>query len=79
MVAGTFLLLHWRYALGNLVVPDLHANVVRLLPARIFVGLALSALAVALGFVDTRLSLMVFLSMPLVYLVRSRVDRYTQR
>jgi len=32
MVAGTFLAPALRYALGNLVVPDLHANVVRLLP-----------------------------------------------
>jgi uncharacterized membrane protein len=79
IVAGAFLLLHWLYATHRpgMVDAELHPGVARLLSARIVLGLALSALAIVLGFVDTRLSLVVFLSMPLVYFLRSRVDRHT--
>jgi len=77
-LAGICLLLHWIYASHGerLVQPDLDANLVLLLKVRIVVGLALSVTAIGLSAVDTRLSLIVFLAMPAVYLIRSRVDRH---
>ena len=77
VVAGISLLLHWVYATGRKFVSDeLDPRVDRLLKARIVVGIALSLSAIALGTLDTRVSLVVFLALPVVYLIRSRVDRH---
>jgi len=78
VLAGVCLLLHWSYASrrDRLTAPGLDRRVVRLLKLRIIGGLVLSLVAIALGAVDTRLSLIVFLAIPLVYLIRSRVDRH---
>jgi uncharacterized membrane protein len=78
VVGGASLFVHWTYAAGraHLVAPDLDPRLVSLLKARILSGIILSTLAMALGFVDTRASLAVFLALPFVYLVGSRVDRH---
>jgi uncharacterized membrane protein len=76
LAAGTALLLHWNHAVRE---PDLSpgvpAIVVTSLRGRIIIGLVFSAVAMGLGFVDTRISLVVFLSMPFVYMRRSRLER----
>src|SRR5262249_31432195 len=55
---GASLLAHWTYASGRapLVAADLEASVVSSLKVRILGGIAITALAMALGFVDTRAS-----------------------
>jgi hypothetical protein len=55
---------------------DLDENVVASIKKRITVGLAICGAATAAGFVATRMSLALFLALPAVYLVRSRVDRH---
>jgi uncharacterized membrane protein len=79
VLGGTFLLLHWNYAKSrpHELTIEIDPRVAWLLQSRIIFGLGLSFVAMALGFVDTRYSLVVFLLMPLVYLLRSRVDRHT--
>jgi uncharacterized membrane protein len=78
VLGGASLLAHWTYASGraHLVAADLDARVVALLKARIVSGMVVSGLAMGLAFVDTRASLAVFLGLPFVYLIGSRVDRH---
>ncbi len=77
LLAGTALLLHWRHATRGraLVKPDLPASVIASLRDRIVAGMVCSALAIAAGFIDTRISLVVFLAMPILYMRRSRIER----
>jgi uncharacterized membrane protein len=76
MLGGLSLLAHWAYATRHpeLLAPDVDANVARTLKLRIWVGEAILAGAVAVGFIDTRISLAVFLALPMIYLVKSRID-----
>jgi uncharacterized membrane protein len=78
LFSGICLLAHWVYATGShrLVPPDLDESVIASIRARISVGLGVYGLAIVLGFVDTRASLGVFVAMPLMYLIPSRVDRH---
>jgi uncharacterized membrane protein len=76
LASGSFLLLHWRHAVAaELCDPDLAPAVVTTLGARILVGMAVSALAMVAGFVDTRISLAVFLVLPIPYVRRSSLER----
>lgn len=76
MVGGLSLLGHWAYAVrhGELLAPDVDADVVRTLELRIWVGEAILAAAIAAGFVDTRISIVVLLALPTIYFVKSRID-----
>ena len=76
MFAGVALLAHWSYVARRpeMLTPDFDAAVVAALKLRIVFGLGVSSAAVAVGFVDTRLSLALLLALPTVYLVRSRID-----
>ena len=78
VVAGTCLLAHWVYATRkhHLVSGDLDQSVIQSIRKRIAVGLALSGCAAVLGFVAIQLSLGIFLTIPALYLVQSRVDRH---
>jgi uncharacterized membrane protein len=77
VLAGACLLAHWTYATRNprLVSPDLDPRIISSIRQRIAVGLSLSSVATAAGFVAVRLSLAIFLVIPVLYLVRSHVDR----
>jgi uncharacterized membrane protein len=78
MLAGVSLLAHWSYATrrAELLAPNLTPAMIATLKARIWLGLAVCAAAIAFGFIDTRLSIAVLLALPFVYLVRSRIDRH---
>jgi uncharacterized membrane protein len=78
VVAGACLLAHWAYATRkrHLVSADLDESVVASIRKRITVGMVLSFAATAAGFVATKMSLAIFLALPTIYLVRSRVDRH---
>ena len=76
IASGALLVAHWRYATSNgLCAPDLAPQVVSVLGGRIAVGMVVSALAIAVGFIDTRISLAVFCVLPVPYMRRSALER----
>jgi uncharacterized membrane protein len=77
MLAGLSLLAHWSYATRqrDLLTADVDAFVVAALKIRILFGLGVSVVAIAVGFIDTRISLIVLLALPAMYFVRSRIDQ----
>jgi len=80
LASGSFLLLHWRHAVAaGLCDPELAPTVVTTLSSRILVGMAVSALAMVAGFIDTRISLAVFLVLPIPYMRRSSLERASAR
>jgi uncharacterized membrane protein len=78
LFSGFCLLGHWVYATANhrLVPRELDDSVIASVRTRITIGLGVYGLAIVLGFLDTRASLGVFVAMPLMYLIPSRVDRH---
>jgi uncharacterized membrane protein len=78
--SGMVMLVHWLHAVrGGLVAPDLPAAVVSTLSARIAIGMGVAAAAIAVGFIDPRISLGVFLVLPLPYMRRSSLERESAR
>jgi len=76
IASGALLVAHWRYATSNgLCAPDLAPQVVSVLGGRIAIGMVVSALAIAVGFIDTRISLAVFCLLPVPYMRRSALER----
>ena len=77
LLAGIALLAHWLYATRRpeLVVAGLDDALARGLALRITFGLAIATLSIALGFVDTRVSLAVLLALPIGYFTRTQIDR----
>ena len=75
--AGLALLAHWSYAARRpeLLAPSVDTSIISGLKTRIRFGLAVLLAAIAIGFIDTRLSLILLLALPAVYLVSSRIDR----
>lgn len=77
LASGTMLLLHWAHASSKpeLVKPQLTPRIIATLRTRIIAGMAASASSIAVGFIDTRISLGVFTAMPIIYMRRSRAER----
>lgn len=77
LAAGSALLLHWLHATRDraMIAEDLSPEVVASLRDRILLGLAISGAAIGVGFLEPRVSLAVFLVMPLPYMRRSRLER----
>ena len=76
IASGALLYAHWRYATRTgLCGPDLPAAVVSTLAGRISIGMVVSAVAIAVGFADTRISLAVFCILPVPYMRRSALER----
>jgi len=80
-VAGVCLLAHWTHATKKreLVTPDLDDTVIASMRLRITAGLAITGVGTALGLIDTRPSVALFVVLPFVYLVRSRIDTHVAR
>jgi TMEM175 potassium channel family protein len=76
IAAGLALFAHWSYAASRpeLAAPGLDPRFVGALKLRIVVGMTLAAVAIAVGYVDTRISLVLFLVLPVAYWSRSRAD-----
>jgi len=76
IMVGGFLYAHWSYATREhrLVQRQISSEVVRQAKYRIVIGPAASILAVCASFVSTRLSLMIFALIPLLYLIPGRID-----
>jgi uncharacterized membrane protein len=80
-VAGTTLLGHWIYATRerHLVRGDTPAEVIASIRRRLLFGLSVYVSATAAGWIDTRISIAMFVLMPLFYLVPTGVDRHIKR
>jgi uncharacterized membrane protein len=78
IAAGAALFAHWAYATSKpeLVNPGLHPTFVATLKLRILAGMALSAVAIAVAYIDSRASLVLFLVLPVAYWSRSRADEH---
>ena len=76
LLGGLALLWHWSYVCmrPELQADNFDAAIAATLKHRIWFGLAISAAAIAVGFVDTRLALVVLLALPVGYFTRSRID-----
>ena len=76
IASGALLLWHWLHATrAELTDPGMSSAVVRTLASRIAIGMVVSALAIAASFIDTRISLGVFLVLPVPYMRRSSLER----
>jgi uncharacterized membrane protein len=77
LLAGLALLWSWRYATEGrrLVDPDLGAERVRLGTVRSAVGGGVSVLAMALAFLDTRISIAIFSLVPLYFIFPAAFHR----
>ena len=76
LFAGVSLLAHWRYASRRpeLIAANFDAAISRALEVRIFYGLAVAVVSIALAFLDTRISLIVLLALPASYFVSAQID-----
>jgi uncharacterized membrane protein len=78
IVIGALLYIHWSYATyrHRLVARDIHPEVVRMAKRRILKGPAACSLAIAMSFINSRLSLIIYALVPLLYLVPGKLDRH---
>src|SRR5262249_17897281 len=76
IMVGGFLYAAWSYAVRNyrLVERHVHPEVVRLAKHRIAMGPAASILAICVSLASGRLSLTIFVLIPLLYLIPGRID-----
>jgi len=78
IVIGLILYAHWEYATRGhrLVDGDLDPRIVRAAARRILIGPSLFLLAIAISFVSTTGSLLIYFFAPLVYILPGRIDRH---
>ena len=81
MVAGSSLVGHWAYATRGhrLINADVTPTAISSIRNRVAFGLAVYATATIIGVVDTRISLAMFVGMPLLYLVPTSIDRVVSK
>jgi uncharacterized membrane protein len=81
LASGTALLLQWNHAVKvpGLLKPETPPQVIGNLRERILVGMLASAISIGVGFIETRISFAVFLIMPIVYMLPSRIERQARR
>jgi uncharacterized membrane protein len=77
ILVGSCLTLQWRYATGKrrLVDADMPERLVRFGTVRFALGPVVFLVAIALSFVSTRLSLALFVGVPLLFLLPEHIDR----
>ena len=78
ILIGGFLYEHWQYATRGrrLVVSDIRLEVVSLAKRRILMTPVAALVAIGIAFLSTRLSLALFVAIPLLYIVPGRIDRH---
>jgi uncharacterized membrane protein len=77
VLVGGFLYTHWWYATRRhrLVAGDIRSDVVRLAKHRILIAPIASLVAICFSLASTRLSLALFVLIPLLYVIPGRIDR----
>jgi uncharacterized membrane protein len=78
VVIGLILYGHWSYATRRhrLVDRSLDVRTIRFAGRRVLIGPALFGLAVAVSFFSVTPSLLIFICVPLVYLLPGKIDRH---
>jgi uncharacterized membrane protein len=78
IVVGLVLYLHWWYATRNhrLVDADLDPHVVRLATTRILMAPVIYVVAIGLSFVNTTVSIGIYVLVPVLYILPGRIDRH---
>ncbi len=78
VMIGFILYGHWSYATRRhrLVDRNLEVHMIRFAGRRILIGPALFGLAVAVSFFSVTPSLLIFIGVPLVYLLPGKIDRH---
>ena len=81
LASGSALLLQWNHACKTpgLLKPETPQRVIDNLRIRILGGMLATALSIAIGFLETRVSLAAFLIMPIIYMLPSRIEREARR
>ncbi|HEY8741484.1 MAG TPA: TMEM175 family protein [Chloroflexota bacterium] len=80
IVIGLVLALHWRHATAGhrLVAPDLDPGLIRLAMRRILMGPCWYLAAVALSFLNTGVSIIIYVLVPILFIVPGRLDRHPE-
>jgi uncharacterized membrane protein len=75
--AGFWAAVQWWYAAKDhrLIDPDLDPTFITIMSRRGFVGIIIYLIAVALSFVSTTISLVLFIAIPIYYLAPARMDK----
>ena len=78
IVVGLILYLHWWYATSNhrLVDADLDPRVVRLATTRILMAPVIYLCAIGLSFLNTAVSIGIYVLVPVLYIVPGHIDRH---
>jgi uncharacterized membrane protein len=78
IVVGLVLYLHWWYATRNyhLVDADLDPHVVRLATTRILMAPVIYVVAIGLSFVNTAVSIGIYVLVPVLYILPGHIDRH---
>ncbi len=81
LLSGFALLLHWNHATKTpgIVRPELTPQASANLRTRIIVGMGATSLSIAVALIHTRISLVVFLVMPILYMLPSSLERERAR
>ena len=78
IVVGLVLYLHWWYATRNhrLVDADLDPHVVRLATTRILMAPVIYVAAIGLSFLNTAVSIGIYILVPMLYILPGHIDRH---
>ena len=76
-VAGLWAAVQWWYAAKDhrLIDPDLDLNFITVMSRRSFIGTIIYLIAAALSFVSTTVSFVLFIVIPIYYLIPARTDK----
>ena len=76
-IAGFWASLQWWYAAKNhrLIDPDLDPTFITIMSRRGIIGIILYLIAAALSFISTTVSLVLFIIIPVYYLIPVRIDK----
>jgi uncharacterized membrane protein len=74
VASGLLLIALWRHGIRRRLAPNVDAAVDRSMQRRILLGVAINVLGAAIAPIDTHLSSLVFISLPLLYVSHRVVD-----
>lgn len=79
ILLGLTRLANWRYAVSHNLLSDVNATIVGAVEKRILFGPSVCILAVAVSFINLNASLLLYLLIPLYFIVPSKLDAFWSR